>query len=372
MNLLNQFLFFTCNSIGYKTKRKIIVIESDDWGSIRMPSMQAFEQINKKGLDTSGASLRYNIYDTLADKNDLMLLFETLFSFCDAQGSHPVFTALSVVANPDFIKIRESEFNEYRYELFTTTLDRYYGSDNPFYLWMEGIKSQIFLPQFHGREHLNVAVWMKDLKQNDFEARIAFEQGCWGFNNKHPYGISYQAAFELYYHEELVQQASIIEEGLNLFEKLFGYRASYFVPPNGPFNNHLEALAAVEGIRFMYSNKLQYEPQGKGKIKKRFHYIGQQNKYGQYYLTRNCFFEPSEQGKDWVDSCLRDIDNSFKWHKPAIISSHRVNYIGARYPSNRDSGLRQLKTLLYNILNKWPDVEFMTSDALGELIAQDQ
>ena len=54
--------------------------------------------------------------------------------------------------------------------------------------------------------------------------------------------------------------------------------------------------------------------------------------------------------------------------KPAIISSHRVNYIGSLEPSNRSHGLHQLKKLLKQIVNKWNDVEFMTSAELGELM----
>jgi len=367
--LINTMLNQIRNIIGYTTKSKIIVIESDDWGSIRIPSKIALINMNNYGLDSSGDSFRFNQYDTLASKDDLCKLFETLSLFHDVQHNTPVITALSVVANPDFVEIRKSGFKKYYYEPFTKTLKRYYLLDNPFPLWLEGIKNHIFVPQFHGREHLNVAVWMKALFNNDFEAMLAFEEGCWGFNNKHPFGITYQAAFDLEYHEQLSEQAKIIKDGLDLFEQLFGYRASYFVPPNGPFNNQLEATAAIGGIRFMYSNNLQYEPSGEGNHKKRFHYLGQKNKHGQYYLTRNCFFEPNAQGKDWVDSCLKDIQIAFKWYKPAIITSHRVNYIGALYPSNRENGLRLLKALLQNILKNWPDVQFMTSDELGYLIA---
>ena len=358
------------NLIGFSTKKKIIVIESDDWGSIRMPSKQAFEAINSKGLDSLGCCNRYNQYDTLANNDDISLLFDTLSSFRDIHGNHPVITALAIVANPDFTKIRESEFNEYHYELFTKTLERYYGSENPFPLWLEGINNKIFFPQFHGREHLNVAVWMKALKQNDLEARFAFDHGLWGFNNKHPLGINYQSAFDLESLDQLLLQSQIIKDGLGLFEKLFGYRASYFVPPNSPFNNQLEAVAASEGIRFMFASKKQNEPLGEGKINKCFHYPGQQNRHGQYYLSRNCFFEQSEPGKDWVDSCLNDISIAFRFHKPAVISSHRVDYIGALDPSNRVRGLVQLRELLTSILKTWPDVEFMSSVQLGELMVQ--
>jgi hypothetical protein len=86
-------------------------------------------------------------------------------------------------------------------------------------------------------------------------------------------------------------------------------------------------------------------------------------------ITRNCFFEPSDnKKKDWVNSCLYDITLAFKWHKPAVISSHRVNYIGALYKANRDNGLSQLKRLMMEIIKRWPDVEFLTSDSLGENI----
>ena len=370
MSLLNKLRISVRNAIGYSTKRKIIVIESDDWGSIRMPSRQSFESITEKRLDSSGDSLRYNQYDTLADKNDVTQLFETLSSFRDVRGNHPVITALTIVANPDFDKIRDSEYNEYYYEPFTTTLERYYGYETPFPLWVEGIRNKVFLPQFHGREHLNVAVWMKALKQNDVEARIAFDHGLWGFNNKHPFGITYQAAFDLEYQNQLPLQVEIIKDGLRLFEQLFGYRASYFVPPNGPFNNQLEAVAASEGIRFLFAEKIQNEPLGEGKMKKRFHYPGQQNRLGQYYISRNCFFEQSEPGKDWVDSCLNDISMAFCFHKPAVISSHRVNYIGALDQTNRTKGLQQLRALLAKIIRTWPDVEFMSSVDLGELMAK--
>jgi endonuclease IV len=43
-----------------------------------------------------------------------------------------------------------------------------------------------------------------------------------------------------------------------------------------------------------------------------------------------------------------------------------VNYIGSLNEENRSKGLRQLKELLNKIIEKWPEVEFMTSPQLGE------
>lgn len=369
MNLKQKISRNISNIAGWQTKRKIVVIESDDWGSIRMPSHVAFEQLRSQGVElTRGDGRRYNLYENLATSNDLSALFELLSNFKDINNQSAVFTAISVVANPDFEKIKSNGFQEYFYESFTETLKRTTGCECSFDLWKEGIQNRLFVPQFHGREHLNVAVWMRALQHGDAHTLAAFGQGCWGFSNLHRLEISYQAAFELEYPTDIESQKEVISSGLQLFEQLLGYKATCFVPPNGPINNVLEGIAAKEGVKYMSAAKIQNESLGEGKTRKIFHWLGQKNSYGQRYITRNCFFEPSHGGRDWVDSCLNDIEIAFRWHKPAIISSHRVNYIGALDHSNRDKGLKQLNQLLQTILKKWPDVEFMTSDQLGNLL----
>lgn len=357
------------NLPGKCTSRKIIVIESDDWGSIRMPSRKVFDTLSKAGLDLkSGDSLRYNLYDSLATAEDLTSLFEILSSVKDKDGKNCVMTAISLVANPDFKKIKDSDFRQYYYKPFTQTLDEYPLCEKSFSLWQEGIKNNLFIPQFHGREHLNVSAWMRSLRAGHKDTILAFEHGMWGFITKPSDGIriSFQAAFDLDDISDLSFQENVIQDGLSLFKRLFGYSASFFVPPNGPFNRRLEKVAVKNGIRYIAASKIQKEPIGNGKTKTTFHWMGQKNCYDQKYLTRNCFFEPSQPGKDWVRSCLNDINIAFRWNKPAVISSHRVNYIGAIDPKNRDNGLKNLKSLLTNILQRWPDVEFMTSVQLIE------
>lgn len=360
------------NLLGWSCKKRIIVIESDDWGSIRMPSLKSFRYLEAKGIDLrSHDSERYNLYDSLATSVDLELLFELLAHFTDNHGSNAVVTPAVVVANPDFIKIKDSNFNEYFYEPFTTTLKRYPGCDNSFKLWKEGIEKKIFVPQMHGREHLNVTSWMYDLKHGDLDTHLAFNEGFWGFvKNTFP-ETDYQAAFLFAKPNEIEFHKEIITKGLLLFEELFGYKAEYFVPPNGILSNKLNTTLATNGIKYNLTSRLQEEPLGNGKYKRAFHWLGQLDQSGLRYITRNCFFEPSQPGYDWVDRCLQDIKLAFRYKKPAVISTHRVNYIGALYPKNRDNGLTQLKLLLKNILKNWPDVYFMTTAELGDLIEHD-
>lgn len=369
MNFLYNVKNYASHLPGWKTNRKIVVIESDDWGSIRMPSRAAFDRLVAKGVDMkSGDSLRYNLYDTLANENDFSELFDMLRMHRDGKGNHPVITAMSLSANPDFKKIREYGFQSYFYEPLTSTLQRYYPDQNVLQYWNQGKSENLFVPQFHGREHLNVLVWMEALKQGDVATRAAFDEGCWGFTNKHSLGIYYQAAFELSNPSDLSYHKEVLQTGLDLFESIQGYKASFFVPPNGPINNALEATAFEKEIQFISGSKIQLESLGNGQVKKRFHYMGQKSKHGLQYMTRNCFFEPGQDSKDWVKACLNEIELAFRFRNPAVISSHRVNYIGAIEEQNRKNGLTALNELLSRICRRWPDVEFMSSDALGRLI----
>ena len=58
--------------------------------------------------------------------------------------------------------------------------------------------------------------------------------------------------------------------------------------------------------------------------------------------------------------------------KPLIISFHRLNYIGFIDETNRSRNLLLLKQLLKLLTERWPDVEFMSSDKLGRLILNEE
>lgn len=363
------------NIPGWRTKRHIVVIESDDWGSIRMSSLESFERLKIAGVPVERG--HYNIYDALESNEDLEMLFDTLRQFKDATGRHPVMTGVNVVANPDFKAIEDNGFTKYVYEPYTKTCERYPNHDRVYDFWKKGIQERLFVPIFHGREHLNVQRWLRSLQSNDQSVRFAFDNGVTGISR----GIDkqelpdFQAAFDLDTMEDLPYMKEVLSTGLGLFEKLYGYKAKYFVPTNGPFNNTLEKDLKNLGVEFINTGKKQREPLGNGQYKVNTRFLGDKNQYGQIYLTRNCFFEPSAVGyelaknHDCVNYCLKEIEIAFRWHKPATISSHRVNYIGYLHPENREKGLKALSQLLGEIIKRWPDVEFMTSVELGDLIA---
>lgn len=371
--MLSKLQKIISNIPGWRTNRKIIVIESDDWGSVRMPSLQVYEELKNLGVNVySGDNERFNTLDTLASKEDLDHLFTTLRKFKDSKGNHPVITALSLCANPDFKKIEQSDFTQYFFEPVTVTFERYKMGD-VLAMWKQGENEKLFYPEFHGREHLNINVWMRDLRNSNPHTREAFKRGFWGFRNSNESKISYQSAFDLEHRNSLSLQKEVIKSGLRLFEQLHKRRASYFVPPNGAIHQEIIDYSVTQGIKYVSSPKIHNEPQGNGKTKKRYRYLGKKGIGGMIYLTRNCFFEPNFKGKGFsVSDCLGHIQTAFMFRKPAIISTHRVNYVGGLNLQNRVDGNQALEVLLNQTLKKYPEVEFMTSTQLGELMKDDK
>jgi len=164
---------------------------------------------------------------------------------------------------------------------------------------------------------------------------------------------------------------TIISDAVSLFHDLFGYESKSFVPSCYVWNGSLENILKKHNIDYIQGSHYQLVPtdQGYSRFDKKKHTIGERNRYNQIYLVRNCEFEPSWGNASWaVDLCLAQINNSFKWKKPATISTHRLNYVGYIDQSNRDQNLQLLHRLLSEVLKRWPDVEFITSVELGNII----
>ena len=355
---------------GWKTTRKIILFESDDWGSIRMPSKDVYEECKKHGYRVDNNI--FSRYDSLASEEDLKLFFDLLLSFRDSVGNHPVITANCLVANPDFEKISEYGFNKYFYEPITETFTKYPKHNQCFKIWEEGLRLNIFKPQSHGREHLNVSRFMHDLKSGDKDALFAFSHKMPGIfkKNEVQMGNKYILSLEHYDSSDRDEKFLIIKKGLELFRELLHYSSESFIASNYIWDPLLENVLSEMGVLYIQGSKTQNIPKGTYKgFRSKYHFLGERNGLGQIYLTRNVYFEPTLSfSSDCLSSALRQIDTAFKWHRPAIISMHRINFVGFIDPGNRDRTLMLLKELFKRIIHHWPDVEFLSSDDLGKLI----
>lgn len=345
------------------SKRKFVSIESDDWGSIRMPSVKVHgELVEHKIIHPSDS---FNRYDTLESASDVSNLCEVLSSVKDKAGKSAVITANFIMSNPDFDKIRKSNFETYHSQPFYETYDNYYQGESCLKAIEFAIDKQLFFPQFHGKEHLNVVRWMNFLKNGNDQYLKAFDRACFTVNpytnTSRPYNLV--AAYDCTSEEEQSYATRSFIEGIEMFKSKFRIASESFIAPNYTWNKKIEDVAHSMGVSLIQGSKYQNSPNEiSGDLMRVRHSFGESNGNGQRYLLRNCLFEPTvNRNIDYVGECLKSISNAFFWGKPAIIGSHRLNFVGNLSLSNRDTNLSQLKVLLKEIVKRWPDVEFISS-----------
>lgn len=364
-NIKNSF----SNFLGWKTSRKILVIESDDWGTIRMPSKKTYDVLTGKGIKLDSC---YNRFDAIETQADLELLFDLLGGVKNSNNKNPLITANYLTANPDFRRIRESNFEEY----FCTSIEKD-SEENPLAkeslnTAKKGLEEKLFFPQFHGREHLNFKLWLRALKENDKPTRISFDNFFFALDTNLRFikRGHFLSALDVYELKDFKLINDTLTDGINMFERIFGYRPKSFIAPNYVWHKDSEAYLVKEGVEYIQGQRKQVEPLlNSNGYDSKLHYTGQKNNLGQRYLVRNVHFEPSSDDKiDWVEHCMEKIASSFTFRTPCILSTHRVNFMGSIVESNRTQNLKKFKSLLKKIVTRWPQVEFMNSVQLGELI----
>ena len=372
---MKQTIFNNIKNIyGWKTKRKIIVISVDDYGNVRLDSKKAREKMNKAGLKVLS---RFDAFDTLETKEDLEMLFETLSSVKDKNDNNAVFTPFALPCNIDFEKMAEENYLTYHYESLPVTYDKLATNNTTAYegawrLWEEGIENGLLVPQFHGREHFNLKVFEEKLANKDIELLTSLKNRSLTSLSGSGYStINYTAAFEFSKFEENKKFNEIIKDGLDRFEEVYSYRSVHFNPPGGREHPIIHQALKDAGIKYLDTPLIKNEHQGSGKYKRILNYTGKRNDLEMIYQVRNVVFEPTDdRGFDWIDYSFKQIETAFFWHRPVIISSHRVNFCGHIDPENRKIGIESLKQLLNRIVKKWPEVEFMAANELGDLISK--
>lgn len=363
------------NLLGWRTERKLVVLESDDWGMIRMASREAYQYFLNRGYAVD--ECHYNRNDALESNADLEYLLETLDGIRDKHGNPAVLTANNIVGNPDFEKIQANGFRSYHYESFPESLKRYPEHDRVMGLYRQGIERGLIKPQFHGREHVNVNRWLAALRNGQPEVVEAFQQNMFTVHRGGPSSARGEFVDTLGYGFDAADKVESVEtgiqEGVQEFVKIWGFSPASFIAPCYIWNREIEKVLHRAGVEYLQGNWVQLCPdEHRPGFKKIRHYQGRKNEYGQRYLIRNVQFEPAQHPQlGWVDRALSQIKAAFLWRKPAVICTHRVNYIGYLRPENRDQNLQRLKQLLLAIKKNWPEVEFCSSDQLGRLITKE-
>ena len=342
-----------------KVSRPVVLFLSDDWGSVRVSDMGVQDLLRKW---TPGRPLsRFDQYDHFERPQDLEGLLEVCSRHQDADGNAFKITPLCLVANPNFEAIRSSDFTSYHYESAATTAERL-GHHNWSKIQLEGIRSGVWSPALHGREHVHVSRWMQLLQEGHSPTRTAFEFQYFFIPTFHlpQFSRPLDMAFDLAAGESVEALSSIFMEAVSYFQTLYGIDPSLFTAPSMQHAPQVHGWAEKCGVTWIDKPLLGKLPDEYGRPCWSYHHTGKKLSQKTKALVRNAVFEPNLD-IDAVGLCLSHLDQIFRQKRIAVISNHRAAFVGGLDEKNRSHGLQSLDLLLKGIKKHWPNVLF--SDA---------
>jgi hypothetical protein len=101
------------------------------------------------------------------------------------------------------------------------------------------------------------------------------------------------------------------------------------------------------------------EPDGRGGLTKQRKKFGEVSEEGLIHFISNCAFEPVSKNDNVVSDTLKQVAAAFRWGKPALINTHRINFVKGRNSDHVDRCLNLFSDLLGELTDRWPDLEFM-------------
>lgn len=356
---------------GWHTGVKYVAFAVDDYGSIRTANKRAVEALKDK---VSGFGGYMDYCDSVETREDLHRLYEVLARHQDADQRKALFTAYALSANPDTaLMLREGR---YAFETLSETFIRLAAEEPAAYegtwqAWQEGMSEGLIRPQFHGREHFSVPLIERKLERGDQDLKANLEVASLARLSGVPEmpGVAFTHAFSLHDEALLTQHREIIREGLALFETTFGFASATFTPPALKLHPALDDFVAGLGVRSIDKPLSGQQPAGGGSSRRSINFLTPPKGKRPAKLVRTLSFEPCSGNKsDPVGQALGEMERAFRWRKPVIISSHRVNYAGHIDPANRQQGLAKLDDLLAGMLRRWPDIRFVSVDELVQIM----
>lgn len=333
-----------------------------------MPSKEAFRALLKQGYPVDQRV--FERYDTLEHASDVCALADVLRKHKQPNGTCPIFTLNVILHNPDFEAIRRDAFAAHHTEFFTSTYQRLNKGNVP-NVFSEGMQEGIFKPQLHGYVHYQTSRWMQQLQDPTSDARAAFDLEMVGVPSKDRPADGNRLMIALAADSEADEhlQVSDLSKAVEEFTRFFGFAPVSFIAPVYTWYDRVEEVLSTKGVVYLQGGRSQHIEHFAQRNLSKQHYTGESNTYAQRYMVRTVFFEPVyNPSSTLIDHCMHRMRILMAAGIPVVISTHRINYVGGLDEAHRDRNLVLLDEFIRRITAEWPDVSFLSSDQLGQLI----
>ena len=354
---------------GLKTNKKIVVFESDDWGSDRNFSKENLDKLLLMHPEFMPDC--YQKFDTLETEDDVRELKNVLLSYLGADNRPAVFTLNFATFNLDVDEMKNAKLKEIKFIPFQLYYKIKNGNEKVLEEVLDGKSKNCFSYELHSREHINSGTLLSDIKEGNKLVADAFNLKIVGVNSENYCGMDVLNTSNK-------NSLKILGDAMDEFRKVFGKTSESYIAPCYVWKPSDEKVLEKLGVKYLQGKIFQNLPINKDRYKKKCHKFGEKSKNANlYYFYRNCFFEPTRdrlKGKsddEILKKTMQEIGIAFRCKKPAVVCTHRVNYVGGIVKENRISNLKLLKQLLEQIKQKYPDVIFKSSTKMcKEIIAE--
>jgi hypothetical protein len=346
---------------------RIVVIESDDWGLCGFfPSAGAFPDSNRLALGSAGFPPAY-WSSTLEDSGAVAELAALLGARRGRDGLPPVLQANMIVSA---LTPPTDPAEAARPDAWCRTdipaLPALYARPGLWRAVDAAIAAGVWRPEYHGAYHYDpdrrraaVATSPAALAAAKHGVLLfpgsgrAWELGCW---------------------RSTTMLASELDRSLAAFATLFGRRPASIAAPDYVWDGRCEALWESRGLTVIQAKREQLDSRRPSRrpASRALKVVGRAwDRFahpGRVYLDRNCRFEPI-QALDTlaVARCREEIARAWRRSEPAVVESHRLNYVNLS-PTVAAAGRRQLAALLDGLAVE-PDGAplYLTDDELAQL-----
>ncbi len=307
------------------SRMKAVVLQSDDWGLCAWsPDAESWRALRETPAYQSAPGRRYG-GSTLESADDVRALADLLLSFRGGDGFPPVLQANTVLANPDYDRLAAAGFE---------------GDDVPAVelpalpsrwsrprLWEQltiARLSGVWWPELHGYHHAPAATWLEAMRRGDSDALIAFEHQVMVC-------AAVEASGEFDPAEPEAARTRRLERAVARFRELFGRSPGSFCPPDYRWDERLEADAERLGVT-AFQGKNEQHGARQGRVSRLvLGPSGARSAGARFYLPARIAFEPSLGGPSGarvdVDAVVRAVRAAWSRGRPAVVSTHRLNFV---------------------------------------------
>jgi len=343
---------------GFQFSRPIVLFHSDDWGLIGIRDLVGFRKLKDGGLELGDQP--YDFY-SLETAEDLYRLYEVLLRHRDSIGRPPCFVFNFIVSNVNFPKVTDSGFRSLELMSLDEGFPGRWQRSGLLEAYREGIQCGLIYPAFHGLTHFCLRVAERTL--NDQGDRGGLLRKIYAADT--PFIPERMRWISFEYRDDsgdegsgwldLATQQKLIQEGVGLFERIFGFFPTSACAPGYRMNQDTRRGWALMGIRVAhYGPALQMAP----------HF----DESGLLMVHRNVPFEPAlEEDHTNLLRVLNQANECFRAGRPITVCMHSVNF-HSTIKNNRDQTLQHLDHFLGMLERKYEDLLYVHDDDLWQMV----